>query len=66
MRRKVSDIIKRLQTDIPGLRVAVIAHGDYCDARSTYVTKILNFSSDKDELCRFVENVPSTGKYIIM
>ncbi len=23
-----------------GIRIAVIAHGDYCDAESTYVTKI--------------------------
>ena len=60
VRRKVSDTVKRLQQEIPGIRMAVIAHGDYCDSY-TYVTKILDFTNDVTKICSFVENVESTG-----
>ena len=60
MRKKVQEIMERLNKDIPALRMAVFAHGDYCDA-STYVTKWLDFSTDVGELCDFVKNVSGTG-----
>ena len=28
---RLSDMIQRLQADIPGIRLGVIAHGYYCD-----------------------------------
>lgn len=62
VRRKVSDTVKRLLHDIPGIRISVIAHGDYCDSSSTYVTKIMDFSSDEKKLCDFVNNVTATGE----
>ena len=40
VKTKVEEIITRLFTDIPGLRISVMAHGDYCD-KSTYVTKFV-------------------------
>lgn len=46
------------------MRIAVIAHGDYCDA-STYVTKIVDFTTDGKKLCNFVQNVQGTGKLLI-
>lgn len=55
--------MKRLQKEIPGIRIAVIAHGDYCDASYAYVTKIMDFSTDEKKLCDFVETVGSTGAY---
>lgn len=60
VRREARQTVKQLFRDIPGLRVAVIAHGDYCDEHSTYVTKALNFSSDQDRICDFIENVGPT------
>ncbi|MEO1271521.1 MAG: hypothetical protein AAFX99_25795, partial [Myxococcota bacterium] len=39
----------------------IIAHGDYCDAGSTYVTKIQDLSDDRDTIAKFVRNVGSTG-----
>ena len=39
VRRTLKETITRLQKDIPGIRIAVIAHGDYCDQGSSYVTK---------------------------
>ena len=61
VRRKVNETIKRLFKDIPDLRIAIIAHGDYCDEGSTYVTKTLDFSSNQQKICNFVENVGATG-----
>ena len=39
VRRKLQETISRLKRDIPGIRLATIAHGDYCDAGDSYVTK---------------------------
>ena len=60
VRRSVSNTVKRLQKDIPGIRIAVIAHGDW-DTHHIYVTKIMDFSTDGNKLCDFVENVQRTG-----
>ncbi|XP_063405299.1 uncharacterized protein LOC134688474 [Mytilus trossulus] len=52
---KVQDLIQRLQADIPGIRIAVFAHGDY--GSPTYVTKHIDFTTDVAELCNWVKNV---------
>lgn len=56
IQRLVSDMFKL----VSGLRVAIIAHGDYCDAGKTYVTKILDFTNDVSKICNFVQNVERT------
>ena len=61
VRRVQSRLVERLFKDIPNLRVAVIAHGDYCDASYSYVTKALDFSTDKAKIRRFIEEVGPTG-----
>ena len=63
VRRSVTNTVQRLQREIPGIRIAVIAHGDYCDA-STYVTKIVDFTTDGKKLCDFVQKVQGTGKLL--
>lgn len=60
LRRKVEACIKKLFTEVPQLRVGVIAHGDYCDAGVTYVTKTLDLTTDKDKICNFVRTVGQT------
>ncbi|RUS72737.1 hypothetical protein EGW08_019504 [Elysia chlorotica] len=61
IRGRVQDLIQRLQADIPSIRVAVMAHGDYCDAKSSYVTKYVNLTTDVASLCDFVRTVGRTG-----
>jgi predicted DNA-binding WGR domain protein len=61
VRRNVKSTVTRLGEEIPGIRIGIIAHGDYCDAGSTYVTKPLPLTSDVDAICRFVESVGPTG-----
>ncbi len=60
VRRNVEATVRRLHRDIKGLRIALIAHGDYCDARDTYVTKVFDFSSDVEKTCAFIRNVGKT------
>lgn len=61
VRRKVKNTVTRLAEEIPGIRIGVIAHGDYCDRASTYVTTSLDLTNDVDAICHFVENVGPTG-----
>jgi hypothetical protein len=61
VRKKIKSTVTRLMKEIPGMRIGVIAHGDYCDAGSTYVTKALDLTDDVDKICRFVERVEATG-----
>ncbi|XP_060086451.1 uncharacterized protein LOC132565729 [Ylistrum balloti] len=58
---RLQDMIQRLQADIPGIRIGVIAHGDYCDEKVFYLTKQLDLCSDVVELCNFVKGVEGTG-----
>lgn len=62
VRRKIADTVQRLFRDIPGLRVGIIAHGDYCDKPpdGPYVIKMLDLSSDEKEIVKFVKNVEQT------
>ena len=56
---KVQDMIQRLQADISGIRMAVLAHGDYCDY-DTYITKHIDFTTSVADLCSFVKTVDGT------
>jgi hypothetical protein len=57
VRTHVRTLIRELFADIPNIRIAIIAHGDYGDV---YVTKHTNLLADQEELCRFVETVGAT------
>lgn len=61
VRRGVVDTVRKMFASIDDLRVAVIAHGDYCDKGSTYVTKAFNFSNDQHNICQFIQDVGPTG-----
>ncbi|XP_076444170.1 uncharacterized protein LOC143282420 [Babylonia areolata] len=58
VRGRLSDMLQRLQTDIPAVTTAVIAHGDYQDV---YVTKHIDFTDNLPQLVDFVNNVGTTG-----
>ncbi|MBZ4418923.1 vWA domain-containing protein [Myxococcus sp. RHSTA-1-4] len=61
VRKKLRGTVSRLMKEIPGIRIGIIAHGDYCDAGSTYVTKVLDLTDDENAVVRFVERVGQTG-----
>jgi hypothetical protein len=60
VRRKAKETVTRILKDTPNARIAVIAHGDYCDKGSTYVVKALDFSSDLKKICDFIGTVGPT------
>lgn len=60
VRREVNNLVADLWDRVPGIRIAIVAHGDYCDAGSSYVYKALDFTSDKKTLHSFINNVGST------
>lgn len=61
VRRRVEETIRRLFAEDPNMRIGLIAHGDYCDERSSYVTKTHPLSRDVESLCSFVRTVEPTG-----
>ena len=63
VRNKVEETVTRLYNEIPGIRIAVFAHGDYQDKGSTYDTTCVDFSTDKKKICDFIKNVSSTCGY---
>jgi len=61
VRSKLQEITTRLLKDIPNIRLAFIAHGDYCDQDQSYVLKAQDFSTDPKVLTAFVRDVAKTG-----
>ncbi len=61
VRRKVEELVNTLFSHIPDIRMGIIAHGDYCDAGSTYVTMQFNLSTNQKAICDFVRNVGASG-----
>lgn len=61
VRRRVEDSLTKLFKEVPGIRIAVGAHGDYCDKGDSYVTKWADLTPDINKVCRFVRDVGNTG-----
>lgn len=61
VRRKVEETAKRLFATIPNLQIGIIAHGDYCDRQTSYVTKHLALTGDANAVSYFVKSVERTG-----
>jgi hypothetical protein len=61
VKNNIVNFIKELFGEIKNLRIGVIAHGDYCDAGSTYVTKQHKLTDQNAELVEFVRSVGPTG-----
>lgn len=60
VRRTIDQTAERLFKEIPGLKIGIIAHGDYCDEHSKYVTKHLALTNDPIAVSYFVKNVEAT------
>ena len=60
VRRNLKDLIKRLFDDIPGIRIGIIAHGDYCDEDKPYLMTQIDLTTNQDELLKFVNDVKNT------
>ena len=61
VKNNIHEMLTRLFSDIPNLKVALLAHGDYCDEREFYLTKSLDLTGDLDALVDFLKNTDGTG-----
>ena len=61
VRRKVQEITLRLFKEIPNIRIGIVAHGDYCDEKSSYLMKHVDLSTDSGKIVEFIQNVGDTG-----
>jgi hypothetical protein len=59
VKRHIATMVPKLFRDMPGLRLAIIAHGDYCDGDK--VIKTLDFTNDQNAIISFVQTAPSTS-----
>ena len=59
VRRNIEKVSTKLFDEIPGLRLAIIAHCDYCDGMETITT--LDFTNDKDSIKKFIRDAPDTS-----
>lgn len=46
VRTKAQDLVKTIFNQMNDVEIAVIAHGDYCDANDPYIIKKVGFSND--------------------
>ena len=60
LRGKIKYLAEKLHTNVPDLRLAIIGHGDYCTSR-IYVTRHLDFTTNKEAVCHFIDSLQRTG-----
>jgi hypothetical protein len=61
VRRVAEQVSNKLFSSIPGIRIAIMGLGDYCDRGNTYVTKYQDLSDDPKKVASFIRSVGSTG-----
>ena len=59
VKQEVQKTATKLFKDVPNLRMAIIAHGDYCDGPNWI--KVLDFTNDVKKVCDFAASVRGTG-----
>eukprot|EP01117_Protostelium_nocturnum_P013532 TRINITY_DN5055_c0_g1_i1.p1 TRINITY_DN5055_c0_g1~~TRINITY_DN5055_c0_g1_i1.p1 ORF type:complete len:685 (-),score=202.76 TRINITY_DN5055_c0_g1_i1:15-2069(-) len=59
VRTQIQSTVKRLLQDIPKIKIGIIAHGDYCDAKRAI--QVLDLTSDVKSIVKFVDDAGSTS-----
>jgi hypothetical protein len=59
VRQKLEETCEEMFADIPGLKVGLIAHGDYCDGDNCI--SVLKLTSDRAAIYNFIRNAPDTS-----
>ncbi len=60
LRRNADAAVRRLFKEIPGLRVGVMAHGDYCDEKRQYLLKKVDLTDNQASVLKFIKTVKGT------
>lgn len=56
LRKRIKEVVAELLAKVPGMRVAITAHGDYWK-QSGFLYKFIDFTADKEQLFNFVNKV---------
>lgn len=59
VRNNLRELVQQMLEDIPGLKISLIAHGDYCDGANCIT--VLDFTDNVDELVSFINTTPNTS-----
>jgi hypothetical protein len=59
VRSEVEKVCEQMFEDIEGLKVGLIAHGDYCDGDN--VITVLPLTDDQEQIFKFIREAPDTG-----
>lgn len=59
VRKKIEQTCEELFTEIPDLKIGMIAHGDYCDGDECMT--MLRLTDDKSKIFKFIREAPNTG-----
>jgi len=59
VRKNVTDVVDKMFDELANLRIAIVAHGDYCDKDD--LMKTLDFTSDKKVIMDFINKSGTTS-----
>ena len=59
VRQKLRDLVEMMSADIPGLKIGLIAHGDYCDGDNAVA--FLDLTDDLEKIMTFINTTPNTS-----
>lgn len=59
VRSKLKELATQMFKDIPGLKMGLIAHGDYCD--KSRAISVLDLTDDLDTIMNFIQDTPNTS-----
>ena len=60
VRENIVKIVQEIHREMPQARVAIMAHGDHCDEKITYLVKRCLFTTNTHDLVSFVRTVEPT------
>ena len=65
VKARLQDMVQKLKSDIPGIKMALFAHGDYYQKaynnKNPYVTRHVDFTDDVEKLCTFIKGSDNTA-----
>lgn len=59
VRQNLKTLVESMTQDIPGLKIGLIAHGDYCDGDNCI--NVLDLTNDLEKIMNFITNTPNTS-----
>lgn len=59
VRQKLKDLVEMMTADLPGLKIGLISHGDYCDGDNCIT--VLDLTDDLEKIMKFIIEAPQTS-----